>query len=424
MEPMKPAVRQLLMGKGQECQVPSGFDWTPPIKVFRRGNRYTTNYRAEDWIPTTTAKLYVASTGNDTTGTGTEANPYRSIKKAITSMVAATEILVKGGSGATGFYNRLNGWGSTASPAFNFVVRAYDGDVICSTAWEGGTWTLTTSGTYSATRSTVGGVIDAAFLTSDGVPTRLTSVASQAACEAAPGTWYTNGTTVYVHTQDGRSPDSNVRVLMAISNGYFANDVVGYVYGINFEGAANGTFGSADASLTSASRIVLDTCKFTYGDTNGLRALGLGLCISRNCTQYGNLADGFNYHVGTTNLLDVKAIEIDCTAYAIGDTADVSYNDNGSTAHEACRVVRINTTARNCVGPLFAEIDTSKSWNLGCTATTSLAVGVQNSGFQASDTASQWMDGCTATGVTLAARNSGTGFQYQRNCNLGAALTY
>lgn len=385
---------------------PGGFDWVPPIGIWRVGPTLKTDFDAQTWmVPTTSVLWSSVSRGNDTTGNGTFATPYKSINKAISMMTGATTIYVE-----AGIYDRNNCWKAT-SPQHDCNVIAVGGPVVSSMRWEGGSWTLTTSGTYSTARSTASLVVDKADIDSYGVARRLKKVASQALCEAEVRTWATDGTTVWVHTFDGRSPDANVLVMIDLANGYMAHDKKVFCRGIEFEGGLSGGFAQSSAALTVNTTVVFESCKFSFSKVNGLSAVGAGLCISSNCMAFGNLADGYNYHRGA-NLVDVKAIEINCTAFSNGDPTDASDNDNGSTAHESCRVVRVGTLVDGTQGPQFADIDASMSWNIGCIAGASSASNLtsQNVGFQAMGTAQVWLDGCTSTG-SLAQTSAGPSAQ-------------
>jgi len=386
---------------------PAGFDWEPPIKIYGSRGRIYTDYDRQMFMAHTSAVMYVdVAAGNDTTGNGTLATPYRSIKKAITSMTQPTTIYVK-----AGFYNRLNGWDSTSSPQQDCNVIAYGGRVTSSVRWEGGAWTDVGNNTYRGTRSSASEVIDFSVVDSDGVAVRMIAAADQAACEATPGSYYIDGTYVFAHLIDNRAPDSNVAVMMAVTNGLMSHDKIVYVSGVTFEGGMSGAFTTATANFTANTRLVLDNCELIYSIGNGIAANGYGLAVMHKCSAYGNLLDGFNYHTGA-NGISTKVVEIDCASYRNG-VNDGVHNDNASSIHGGCRAVRVNCTGGKTWGPTYPDIGTSMSWNIGCVDTGSLAPAGFNTGFRTQDTAKQWLDNCISYGATTADA-TGTSVQYQR----------
>jgi hypothetical protein len=366
-----------------------------------------------------TATLWVSvARGVDSTGDGSFATPYKSIAKAITEMTGPTTIYVE-----AGFYDRNFGW-KTTSPQHNCNVIGVGGPVVSSQQWEGGAWTLTTNGTYQAARSAAGGVIDRTDITAFGTARQLKKVATQALCEAEARTWATNGTNVWVHTFDGRSPDANVAVMIDQVNGYMAHDKKVFCRGIEFEGGSFG-FSFLTTALTAAAGIVCTNCKFTYARVNGWSALGIKNVILHKCQAFGNLADGLNYHKGSNNI-SPYAVEIDCTSYANGDPTDTADNDNGSTTHGDCRILRVGTVVDGTHGPGIVDIDQAQSWNIGCFAGASAASNVpsQNTGFQALGTASMWLDGCVSAGSANRASIGSTAQMFARRSDVGAVPAY
>lgn len=400
---------------------PSGFDWQPPVQIYRIGNRVVTNFDPSQWMVPAVTSLWVSlSRGSDTTGDGSFATPYKSIWKAISVMSAATTIYVE-----AGIYDRNYCWKAQA-PQYACNIVAVGGEVVSSLRWEGGSWALTKNGTYQATRSITAVVIDESDVDVDGLGARLTKVVSQAVCEATPRSWYSDGTTLWVHTFDGRSPDSSVLVMLDQANGYSNTSVSVFSRGIIFEGGISG-FANGSTNPTATTRYVFDRCTYRYGKQTGGSFVGVGVVINHRCASYGNLFDGFGYTMGVNNI-SPKALEIDCVAYGNGDPLDTTDNDNASTSHNNCRVVRVNTIGRRTRGPIFADIDTARSWNIGCGSRDSLAAtgAIQSAGFQALGTAKQWMDSCIHRGTGASTYKASGAEQYQRNCSLpgSAAVAY
>ena len=398
---------------------PSGFDWTPPISVYLVGADVHTDYEWDNWRNPVLTHLWCSITrGNDTTGDGSIGNPYKSLKKALQSVTADyTQINVEAGE-----YDYLNGWISSATPAYHINVVAVGGPVVSSTRWTG-TWAETGSGTqtYTASRSNFARALDWTYLDEDGTPARFTVVASQEACEAIPHSVYVSGSTVYLHLHDGRAIDSNVHVLINQNAGYWSSAKRCAVRGVEFRGGTDGAFLTLSTGVTTDTVLVFDGCKFNFSSTNGLSARGVGLSVLAGCRAYGNMADGFNYQA-SAGVTSPKMVEIACAAWGNGDPSDGVDNDNLSTLHGNARGLRVRTTGRGGHGPSFADIGSSKSWNIGCGALGSRAVGLsaatQRTTFLASDTAVMWLDMCYSAGDVQSAYVSNGGAIYTRNCSL------
>lgn len=394
---------------------PSGFDWAPPVSFWRKNGEVHHDFNPEDWMSVTSASLWVATTGNDSTGAGTFAAPYQSVGKAIGMMTGPTTIYVK-----AGVFNRLRGW-ADKSPAYDCNVIAVGGRAVLSTRWENsGPYTLLDTDTYEFSRSAVASVLDRKYRNVRGTFQRLQKVASLEACKALAGSWATNGTLAWLHLSDGRAPDADVTPMLGVSQGNIATGVKLYVRGITFEGGAANAFRSSNATVTADTVVVFDRCEFNYSCAtdnsvgNGLGMTGVPLVIAYKCAAIGNAADGFNYHGGSENLIDTKSIEIDCRAFDNG-LNDGLKNDNGSTLHGNCRAVRLRTIAGANYGPTITDVGTSKSWNIDCTDLGSTsAPGVSNTGFYVSDTAQQWLDHCQSVGSAQQVYAGPTSAQYQR----------
>lgn len=390
-------------------QPPSGFDWNPPVRAYwTEQDGYFTNYSSADFMPETTAEIWVSPTGNDTTGTGTEGAPYRTILKGLdqAALLADAGVHLRI---VAGTYTQPQCW-ANRSPDKNLVVTAEGGQVISSTRVSSITWALQGDGTWRATRSNVASVVDATNLDSNGRPIRLVAVANQAACAATLNTYYADGTAIFVNTFDSRQPTlSDLWVMLGVTNGHHVVDKTYYIKGVVFEGAsANGPFNTLPANGAGGA-LIFEDCVFRYShetgaNTNGLQVFGVNSVICVRCESYQNRMDGFNYHAGTVNGVNPEVVEIDCIAEDNG-TQDGVNNDNGSTTHDAVRIMRVNTRSARNAGPCFADVGTAHVWNIGCVGEDSEAsgVGTQNSGYYAGTSARMWLDGCTAAGSDYSA---------------------
>lgn len=407
---------------------PAGFGWQPPIQFLRWGYDVFAIYNASEWMAQTTATLYVNHTsGNDTTGNGTLANPYQSLSKAITVMAAATTVWVAGGA------SNRNTCMKGQSPAYDCNILASEEGVVSSTRWEGGTMTDLGNGAWEGTRSSVGAIVDDKFKGKNGFGQILPKVSTKAEVIASiGGAYWTDNVTFAFKTADGRAIDSNLKVLLDVANGRLSTDKKIYIRGVSFEGGGTGAFAATDAvggaTLGANARVVLealdllDAAAVAKTDGNGLTVLGCPLTISVNVRAYGNQADGFNYHVGGVNGIQPRFMELGCVSFGNG-YSDGNNNDNASTSHDSAIGIRLRTVGGDSIGPVFADVNSAKTWNIQCISTGSAGTpGAYGTvGFFALDTATQWLDECVSYGDGAACYKAAGAFQYARNCTLPGA---
>jgi hypothetical protein len=329
---------------------------------------------------------YVDGINGLDTNAGTKISPFKNIRTALAKTDVGT-IWLKGGQS----YNRASINGMITK---NINIRAYEGVPVLGW-YDSLTYTLSSgqTKTYQANRSAVQRVIDLKF--SDGEDeleyTKKTSVAE---VEASAGSWYTDGTILYIHTKDDRQPDSNILPFLSGGNLKIALDVT-YVYleGIKIYGGDNPV--QYNSSSTQA-EILLKDCHLKFaGVDNGLEAIGAKLYIAQNCIAARNPMDGFNYHASGTAIPNF--IEIDCIGRNNGN---VSGSDNGTTAHDGVKGIRLRGMYYRNNGGNVADVGANtETWNLGCTAFESL----QTSDFLITNGAAKmWLDHCKGYGSTNA----------------------
>lgn len=400
---------------------PIGFGWNDnPLTghLFRVGKgTFVTNLDLAEFAPSIGTKktYYVATNGSDSNNGTAPETPLRSISVAIAKTDAdIIEIII-----ASGTYTRAYGWNSV-SPTRNAIVKAALGAKVISSVYEAGlSWALVGgyTGVYSATRSNVAGVFDSLNLAPNGDYSKLTLRTSISDVAANPGSWFLNGTTLYIKTIDSRTPDANIRPMLIMNNGYVRNNVTVYVEGITFEGGSQAFFAE---NVISSPRVILKNCAFKYATgTNALGVIGAEYAYTQNCIAASSVMDGFNYHVG--NGVIPVAVEIDCTGRDNGDSEN---NDNGSTAHNGVKIIRLNCTYYQNKGPNCIDVDPgTKSWNIGCKALDSSGSSSIND-FDLAAGAIGWFDGCVANGLSAKqfVIESGS-IGYVHDCDFGAQQT-
>jgi hypothetical protein len=262
-------------------------------------------------------------------------------------------------------------------------------------------WSDEGSGAYST--AITGGnfvalVVDESILDANGNPTRYTSVASLAAVQAAAGTFYWTGGTLYVRPIDSRALtgnpiDGDLWLLNSLARALQADNTTYYFKNVIFRGGVR----ARNSSATGGLKTYFEDCTF---QASNVTVLGVDEIIFRDCSVLNAPGDGVNYDARNSVVTDFA--EIDCT---MGDSGTAT-SDQASTGHSGSVGVRINGTYRNTTGQNVADVLGCKTWLLGCTASNS-ATGI---GFNCSTTSgNMWLDGCASIDNDLYDIEVGTG---------------
>lgn len=357
--------------------------------------------------------------GNDTTGTGVSwATAYKTLSKALTG--GNNTIYVRGNC-ILPYEANL----STYTVANNWNIIAVGGPVIAGCV-EQGSWGEANGlnvFTPTITGNTPVAVFDTGNFSHLYGYERLTQVSTLALCQSTPSSWFrdsADGYKVYVHTKNGGTvyTGTNRIIVQYARNNYsfvWSGNYRVYFEGFRFFGTNNtGTSGgvlklSSDGTFRQGV-FYAKNCEFSCAydsAANGLSALDIGIVITENCAAHSNRRDGFNYHEGPSGV-SPHFIEVNNIACGNGylDTASGQNNNNGSTAHETAKGVRINCTYSGSRGPAVKDIDETVTYNAAITTHDSIA------GFVVTDTDSRignpisYIDGIRSFNNNL--RTSGT----------------
>lgn len=398
-------------------RVPAGFGWTPSWNVIESSpGVFTTDLVTSTLRPASTNVTRYASIARpDNTGDGLSAAAAdKSIWAALNAVSDTTTLYILGSADPANptMYDYDNAWRSAWFVNGNVLVVSdfttlAPGYAVSSTYMAPGgaylgAWGLVGGGTpdvYSATLAAAPDtVIDAAVISATtGVATRLALVASAAAVQAAPGSYYWAAGVLYVRRAGSTAPDANLRALRAgVTNGHINTaGITVYVRGLTFEGG-----GPARAFyVQAATQVTFENCKFTHGQLQGLELSTATAGVTQtlytiNCTFAGNAADG----TGTTASgagTSTRAVEIGCTYRGNSGVG----TDQGSSIHKsagngAVSAIRINGTFSANKTDGFADVGGTTTWAVGCTFTGE-AIGAY-----VGDTGTAWLQGCTFTGCT------------------------
>lgn len=382
---------------------PTGFSWTTHPLV---GHLYVDQYGIfSTTLDPTTLKAPAGVTywvdvvaGNDSNSGLTEGAALKSIHVAANKVDVGT-IRVKGGSTP---YHRARGFNGVAiTKPINII--GYGGEVNITTH-DLLVWSLTAgqTRTYEATRSSVSEVVD---MLNGGRGVKLTNRSSIAFVEANPGSWYTDGTKVYVHTSNSRAADVNIWALLSTINFRNTGDFTTYLEGLRFFGGsecvrvAGGTSAGAVAVLNNVEGHLSQNAVGNNFALNGCDA------VLVNCESTRSGSDGYGYHALNGKL--PRAVEINCRATECGHSSD----DQCSTMHDGGKIIRVQGSYRTASGAVISDVnDGTESWNLGCEVEDSNHAD-GGYGFKAGNdagTVKMWLHGCTSRDARWSAYAYGT----------------
>ena len=317
-------------------------------------------------IPTTKT-YYVDVVNGDNNNPGTETQPFKSIHRAI-RYGDADEIVVN--EGVYGWSDGFSGFSQAIS--FNLIGK---GTVIVGAHRDNLTWTADTthSNVYKTTASSVVEIVDAFNIDNIKFLKKVTSVDL---VSSTKGSYYINGTEIYVRLHDDRKPDEYVLPNMA-NPSLNITDLSMYIENVVF------TNGLKHTSTNGTHSLYAKNVDFLVGTSDNALSIFGSDSILQNCRAMFGERDGFNYH--HYNGYKNNAIEIDCIgAYNGRDGAD---QNNGSTMHDGGTIIRIGGEYHHNHGPNVIDVnDGGKSFNVGVHAHHSTAVGnVSNVDFRVRD---------------------------------------
>lgn len=412
-----------VLGAAERIYPPSGLGFSPQIAVYRRGQQILGDVDPWGLLPATVTgglAVYVDSAaGNDTNSGLTTLLPKKTLGGA--QLADRRIIYLRGGTVAAP--RTYDCEGNALSPGSSnrtdvavigcdsgWVPLSVPGPVVITARDTlGASWTLD-SGAYWATytRASVQ-VRDHAVPDSDGLATNLTAAADAATCQSTAGTYYLDdaGDILWVHRIGDLAPDADLVVTGLVAGVTCGAGYYTYLRGLEFRGGVNCITNTNSAT----SVVLLDRCRTRYATTNGVAIGQVGTAMVRQCVSEGNDNDAFNYSVSG------NFVEIDCIGRFCGVTGGT--NSNGSSGHNAVQIARIRGVYHETFGPIIADVNTSKSWNVGCVAHTSrTATAGSNCSWLADGT--MWLDTCRGYGSTKGIGNTGT--FYARRTSLVGTL--
>lgn len=388
--------------------IPTGFSWTTSGVNFYRNDSgvYSSDFDPSTKRITTSANIYLSPTGSDAAD-GTIGAPKASLAAAMTAANAggvATTI-----HAAAGEYGQAGtGTPVTATVPLEIICADASPAIFGQTTIETG-WTNTGGSYPNLWQKTVTGTapiwaFDYGYLDEDGNPSSFRRTTQATANSTAEGGCYISGQTIYVRLPNGRQPDADVRVIRSADGLNFGN-MPFYIENIRFFGALNEAIKTIPSGAQNRCMV---NCRFGYaydGDVSSLDGQGI-IIVDRCHFVWSRELDGANYH----NFTALGAVELNCIG-AYNGMFGTGQTNNGSTAHDDRRIIRMNGYAHHNKNRQFHDIgDGTEVWMMGCragNATSSSVTPVDRAAFMFgrdgfTETTEAWLDGCSSLGGVLA----------------------
>jgi hypothetical protein len=401
----------------KKLSFPTGWTWTTaPINIYKNPTgKITTDFDVATYEYLGAGKTYYVSlTGSSGNDGLTPETPLLTIWAAL-GKPDVDRVIVKGG-----YYPRANGFASIAINR-SVSIKAMTGEKVTISNSEDLTWTKTAGKTnvYQATRSAVKRVYDKTILDEFGDYKELQNVVSIDLVDSTQGSYFSDGTLVYVHTPNSRASDNNIRVMLFADNLVFNAETL-YLEGLDIEGGKQ-CLRSENPNNFPNNAVYGKNCTFKYAsDGNSVHVWGAKQSFFQKCVASRSYQDGFNYHIFHT--IKPRVIEVDCIGRHNGRTGADSSN-NGSSVHDGGTVIRVNGEYFGNEGANVIDVNEgTQSWNIGVFSHESIATigSVLNADFVASNTGQtkMWLDSCVSFGSSYSLVVSGTNSIAYVNNNL------
>lgn len=372
-------------------------------KIYTDGlGKFSTDFNVEGLKNQTGVTYYVSYNGSDSNDGLSKDTPFQNLNTAMrkddigTLMIEGCEYYRSSGGILLGNMNKdVNIIGYNGKP------KIFAADSLKFTDLSGYT------NVKQAKRSAVSRVIDNSIIDEYGDYYELQKVDSIAEVENTKYSWYSDSSNVYING------DSETTVcLLNIDMVNIKGDYNIYLENIELIGGRRTL--RLDSSMGT---LVLNNCKLSYSiqaNGNGIEMVGGRYAISKNTEISKQMMDGFNYHKGANGELPYF-IEIDCVGRDNGimEGKGGSRSDNGSTAHDGIKGIRINGLYVRNDGGNLADVNTgTETLNLGCVTSD----GLQNYNNIVQD-CNCFYEFCTSYGNEKGMLINGTGTLYSRMNN-------
>ena len=402
---------------------PTGFteDFFTNFNIYtnNQGN-YIVNYNKDDFINQSSTNTWYFAPDGDNANSGEDFDHAKLTIDSpfVSAMSDGDTIILKGG-----FYPKGAPF-SNVKMTKSVNIIAEDGKDVILTQYDSTlVWTQYGNNSWSTTRSGIRTLFDITKWKEKKF-TELVKVESLATLDATPNTYFVDGSTVYVHMYDNVKP--SIETLgICLGVGYAttqfeptANNAKLYIKGLTYIVADIGGI-KADATTYSGCSVLVEDTNIFNVWCNGYNydAFSNKGCASicNNVTVLNTMKDGFNYHNSTS--YPAYGLEVDCYVNNCGEhqTLEARLSNNASTAHNYCKVIRVNGTYTLCNGGVVVDIDNALGACYGCVIADSYG---RSYDLYATDNATIYAYDCYFKGsiATTNMKTGGAGTIYQSNC--------
>ena len=363
-----------------EFALPNDFP-SLPFSIYRdRDGLVKHNF---DFKRTGTAVYCNMNGGSDTTGDGSELKPYRSIKKALQAIEAMPNgnYIIKCKSERQD-RSESPGAFTLTGKTVSIIPDNPSNSIFITNHSTGLTWTQDGTGTWKTTRSAVYDVFDLRNKDVYGNPKPLSYKGTVSECQATVNSWYTDGTDIWVHTNDGLAPNDTNFVICTHSNTFIAtllNNSELYLENVTFITAGTISLVSFNGDFVGKATqgtVITNNCRFIGGNSrsgvssihNGFEATSIKNVYNFNSISAYTARDGFNYHfqhLPANQRRNCVVFEYNCLAYKIG-LNDTNTNNNATTAHDGANILRVGSIGYETKGPVLADVNGCYSVCIDC----------------------------------------------------------
>lgn len=384
-----------------------------PIKILTDGYQFRYFFDITAFKNTGGTTYYISPTGSDANDGLTEGTA-RKIFASVPFVAGDTVILLDG------IYPRTIWTNDTQIEKSVNIIAKNPGKVIVK---NGNDHTYALYSTYTKTYFTARSNVAKAVQIIGDETTELVKVLDIASVEATEGTWYNDGVNTYIHMfYDAVPTNANLALTLLTRKALIhtlctTSNVIMYVEGIKFIGGNPATVLFSASATYRAPKFYANKCQFLHAydaaqARDAVSILGATAYFVECEASFSN-KDGFNYHQFDGTI--AYGLEIDCIAKANGYGNTGGAYNNGSTAHDGSKVIRIGGTYFSNYGANVADVHVNtKSLNIECNAFNSTAGTGDGSDadFAAQQTGTtMWLLSCR-----------GLGSKYNLYCAAGATM--
>lgn len=212
-------------------------------------------------------------------------------------------------------------------------------------------------------------VINRNELDVNGIPYLYKQTNSIIECKSTKGSWYKDSTNLKLYVNPHKTNTINyVTIIQDVNVVNFTCNSGKKIYfkNIGFVASAYGKIKGTDIT----SELYFIGCKHYRGKQDAFHVEGDYKCYSFDCVSAYGSKDCFNYYKGTDR--NTLAVEINCIGYGAGkykytvsDSNTTTHSNNGSTAHDGMKVLRVGCKYTQCEGPIVADDSNCYSINIG-----------------------------------------------------------